>query len=46
MTTLVAHGGAGGVIVEGLLAATVLGVFAAVWLRERRARSHSDDDER
>jgi hypothetical protein len=41
---VIAHGGVGGLIVEGLLAATVLGVFAAVWLRERRAgRSRSDD---
>jgi hypothetical protein len=42
--TLVAHGGVGGLIVEGLLAATVLGLFLAVWLRERRAgRSRSED---
>jgi hypothetical protein len=42
--TVVAHGGVGGLVVEGLLAATVLGVFAVVWLRERRAnRSRSDD---
>ncbi len=41
---MIAHGGVGGLIVEGLLAVTVLGVFAAVWLRERRAgRSRSDD---
>jgi hypothetical protein len=41
---VIAHGGVGGLIVEGLLALTVLGVFAAVWLRERRAgRSRSDD---
>ncbi len=43
---MIAHGGVGGLIVEGLLAATVLGVFAAVWLRERRAgRSRTDDGE-
>jgi hypothetical protein len=41
---VIAHGGVGGLIVEGLLALTVLGVFAAVWLREGRAgRSRSDD---
>jgi ABC-type phosphate transport system permease subunit len=40
-----AHGGTAGLVVEALLAATVLGVFAVVWLRERRAaRSRSDDD--
>lgn len=43
--TVVAHGGVGGAMVEGLLVATVLAVFLAVWLRERRARrSRSDDD--
>jgi hypothetical protein len=42
--TPLAHGGTGGLIVEGLLVVTVVGVFAAVWLRERRARrSHEDD---
>jgi hypothetical protein len=41
---VIAHGGVGGIVVEGLLAATVLGVFVAVWLRERRAgRSRSED---
>lgn len=39
------HGGTAGLIVEGLLAVTVLGLFAAVWLRERRAsRSRSEDE--
>jgi hypothetical protein len=43
--TLVAHGGVAGLVVEGLLAATVLGVFVVVWLRERRAgRARSEDD--
>lgn len=42
--TLVGHGGVGGLVVEGLVAATVLGVFAAVWLRERRAGRSRDDD--
>jgi hypothetical protein len=41
---VIAHGGVGGLIVEGLLALTVVGIFAAVWLRERRAgRSRRDD---
>jgi hypothetical protein len=43
--TPVAHGGLGGLIVEGLLAATVLGVFLAVWLRERRAGRSRNEDE-
>jgi hypothetical protein len=39
------HGGTAGLVVEGLLAVSVLGIFAAVWLRERRAgRSHSEDE--
>jgi hypothetical protein len=42
--TVVAHGGTAGLVVEGLLAATVIVLFAAVWLRERRSgRSRSDD---
>ena len=42
--TPLAHGGTAGLIVEGLLAVTVLGVFVAVWLRERRAgRSRNED---
>ena len=42
--TLVAHGGVGGLLVEGLLAASVVGIFVVVWLRERRAgRSRSED---
>ena len=42
--TLLAHGGVGGLIVEGLLAVTVVGIFAVVWLRDRRAgRSRSED---
>lgn len=40
-----AHGGAGGLIVEVALVVTILGVFLAVWLRERRAgRSRSDEE--
>ena len=39
---LVAHGGVGGAIVEALLVLTVVSVFFAVWLRERRSRSRDD----
>jgi hypothetical protein len=35
---LVAHGGTGGAIVESLLVLTILALFVAVWLRERRGR--------
>jgi hypothetical protein len=32
-------------VVEALVAVTVIAVFAAVWLRERRVgRSHSEDE--
>ena len=37
-TALLAHGGTAGAIVEASLLVVVTGVFAAVWLRERRAR--------
>jgi len=41
-----AHGGVGGAIVEVLLVVTILAVFVAVWLRERRAsRNDEDGDE-
>ena len=42
---LVAHGGVGGAIVEGLLAVSVAAVFVAVWLRERRASRAADRDQ-
>ena len=42
---LVAHGGAGGAIVEGLLAAGILAVFLTVWLRERGASRADDEDQ-
>lgn len=42
---LIGHGGVGGAIVEGLLVATIVGVFLAVYLRERRGRPRSDDGE-
>ena len=41
---MVAHGGVGGAIVEGLLVVTIAAVFVAVWQRERRAsRAHDED---
>jgi hypothetical protein len=42
---VVAHGGVAGLVVEGLLTLTVVAIFAAVWLRERRARRSRDGDE-
>jgi hypothetical protein len=36
--TILAHGGLAGLVVEGLVAALVLGLFVAVWARERRSR--------
>jgi hypothetical protein len=42
--SVVAHGGAAGLVIEGLLAATVIAIFAAVWLRERRAGRSREDD--
>ena len=42
---LVAHGGVGGAIVEVLLVVTILAVFVAVWLRERRAGRGGDEDQ-
>jgi hypothetical protein len=39
---LVAHGGTGGAIVEALLVVSILAVFFAVWLRERRSRRDED----
>ena len=42
---MIAHGGTAGLVVEGLLAVGVVVLFAAVWLRERRAgRSRDGDD--
>jgi hypothetical protein len=42
-TALIAHGGTAGAIVEASLLVVVTGVFAAVWLRERRARGERRD---
>jgi hypothetical protein len=35
---LVAHGGVAGAVAEALVGVAVLGLFVAVWLRERRVR--------
>ena len=45
VVALIAHGGVGGAIVETLLAVSIAGVFLAVYLRERRNRSRSEDDQ-
>jgi len=42
---LVAHGGIGGAIVEALLVVSILAVFLAVWLRERRAGRDETKDQ-
>ena len=39
---LLAHGGVGGAVVEAMLVIGVAAVFIAIWLRERRSRSHDD----
>lgn len=39
MTGLLAHGGAGGAVVEIALTLTILLVFVVVWRRERKAKS-------
>jgi hypothetical protein len=35
---IVAHGGVAGAIAESFVAIAVVGVFVAIWLRERSAR--------
>jgi hypothetical protein len=42
---LVAHGGVAGAIVEALLTLSIVAVFFAVWLRERRAGRADDRDQ-
>lgn len=42
---MIAHGGAGGAIVEGLLVLAIAGVFLAVYLRERRSRRSRGHEE-
>ena len=41
---LVAHGGVAGAAVEALVGLAVLGVFVAIWLRERRVRGSGEAD--
>jgi mannose/fructose/N-acetylgalactosamine-specific phosphotransferase system component IIC len=41
---LVAHGGVAGAIAESLIAVAVVGIFVAIWIRERRARKEQADD--
>ena len=43
MSPLVAHGGAGGAIVEVLVVVGVAAFLFAIWLRERRSRGDADD---
>jgi len=42
---IVAHGGVGGAVIEALLVVSILAVFLAVWLRERRAARHEREDQ-
>ena len=41
---LVAHGGVAGAVAEALVGVAVLGLFVAVWLRERKALSDAEPD--
>jgi hypothetical protein len=41
---LVAHGGTGGLVVEGALVLGLLVIVFAVWRSERRARKKDDGD--
>lgn len=43
LAELIAHGGTAGAVVEAALLVAVGGVFAAVWVRERRARDERGD---
>jgi hypothetical protein len=43
VSPLVAHGGAGGAIVEVLVVVGVAAFFFAIWLRERRSGGDADD---
>jgi hypothetical protein len=40
---VLAHGGVAGAIAEGAVALAVVGLFAAIWLRERSARRVDDE---
>jgi hypothetical protein len=46
LPALIAHGGVTGAIVEALVVLVVVGVFVAVWLRERRAGPQGADETR
>jgi hypothetical protein len=43
VSALIAHGGTAGAIVEAALLVVVIGVFGAVFVRERRAREERGD---
>ncbi len=45
VATLLAHGGVGGAVVETLLVVSIAGVFLILWLRERRTRDETPDDD-
>ncbi len=45
LAALVAHGGVGGAVVETLLVASIAGVFLVLWLRERKTRDDTPDDD-
>ncbi|HEX4929953.1 MAG TPA: hypothetical protein VFV62_04520 [Gaiellaceae bacterium] len=45
LARIVAHGGVGGAIVEMLLVVSILAIFLAVWLRERRAGRDDANDQ-
>jgi hypothetical protein len=44
LPALIAHGGVAGAIVETLVVLVVVGVFVAVWLRERRGGGDREPD--
>lgn len=39
-----AHGGTAGAAVEALIGVAVIGLFVAIWLRERRERGESGSE--
>ena len=43
ISPVLAHGGLAGAIAEGAIALAVVGVFVAIWLRERSARQASEE---
>jgi uncharacterized membrane protein len=42
---VVAHGGLAGGIAEAFVGLAVVGIFVAIWLRERSARREEEDEE-